>query len=197
MQQPHSFISPHVLLVPLHPLSGTALQAGLVEAGCIVSHVGRVTPSVAGPPTLLVLEGPLAPHHASSVRALRKLHPDALLVIACGSDPCETTLARALQAELVLPHTMPVDALVWNALSLRALAEQRDQLRTELADRKVIERAKWLIMQRAGVTEEQAYAILRRTSQDRSRTMRDIADAVLLGDAVAGLRLPQVARSTT
>jgi len=43
----------------------------------------------------------------------------------------------------------------------------------------VIERAKGILMRRTGCSEPEAYRILQRSSQDRSKPMVEIAKAVL------------------
>ena len=49
----------------------------------------------------------------------------------------------------------------------------------QLENRKTIERAKGILMRRTGSSEQEAYRILQRTSQDRSVPMVEIARAVL------------------
>ena len=51
--------------------------------------------------------------------------------------------------------------------------------RRDLENRKVIERAKGILMRRTGSSEQEAYRILQRTSQDRGEPMVDIARAVI------------------
>ena len=51
--------------------------------------------------------------------------------------------------------------------------------RRQLENRKVIERAKGILMRRTGSSEQEAYRILQRTSQDRGEPMVDIARAVI------------------
>jgi len=58
-----------------------------------------------------------------------------------------------------------------------------------LEDRKRIERAKGILMKRTGCSEQDAYKILQRTSQDRSQPMVAIAQAVL--DSEPGLTAGQ------
>lgn len=53
-------------------------------------------------------------------------------------------------------------------------------LRQALADRKVIERAKGLVMARQGLTEDEAFRRLRSSAMERQRSLVDIARAVLL-----------------
>jgi response regulator NasT len=64
------------------------------------------------------------------------------------------------------------------------LAARQDAVtaRTALENRKTIERAKGILMRRTGSSEQEAYRILQRTSQDRSVPMVDIARAVLASE---------------
>ena len=54
--------------------------------------------------------------------------------------------------------------------------------RDALENRKTIERAKGILMRRTGSSEQEAYRILQRTSQDRSVPMVEIARAVLASE---------------
>lgn len=54
--------------------------------------------------------------------------------------------------------------------------------RQELENRKVIERAKGILMRRTGSSEQEAYRILQRTSQDRGEPMVDIARVVIASE---------------
>jgi len=57
----------------------------------------------------------------------------------------------------------------------RELAEARGQL----ADRKRLDRAKGLLMQRHGITEPEAYARLRKAAMDKGLKMTDIAQRII------------------
>lgn len=48
-----------------------------------------------------------------------------------------------------------------------------------LADRKVIDRAKGLLMRAKGISEGEAYALLRRTAMDQKRKVIDVAEALI------------------
>ncbi len=54
-----------------------------------------------------------------------------------------------------------------------------DQRTAELQDRKVIDRAKGLLMQRQGLTEQQAYDKLRKTAMDKGLRLADVAQRML------------------
>jgi two-component system, response regulator PdtaR len=62
---------------------------------------------------------------------------------------------------------------------LLALREQADSLAEALASRKVIERAKGLLMEREGLSEHEAFARLRKASQVSGRPMNVVAEAVV------------------
>ncbi|MBU1125589.1 MAG: GAF and ANTAR domain-containing protein, partial [Candidatus Omnitrophica bacterium] len=53
-------------------------------------------------------------------------------------------------------------------------------IREELEARKRLERAKGLLMREEGLTEEQAYLKIRKYSMDNRKTMREVADAIIL-----------------
>ena len=62
---------------------------------------------------------------------------------------------------------------------LVALREQADSLAEALASRKSIERAKGLLMEREGLTEQEAFARLRKASQVSGRPLKVVAEAVV------------------
>jgi response regulator NasT len=62
---------------------------------------------------------------------------------------------------------------------LQELREEAESLAEALATRKVVERAKGLLMVREGLSEEDAFARLRRASQVSGRSMRVVAEALI------------------
>jgi response regulator NasT len=62
---------------------------------------------------------------------------------------------------------------------LLEVREESDSLRDALEARKVIERAKGLLMEKDGVGEAEAFARMRGASQRTGKPLRDIAEAVL------------------
>ena len=62
---------------------------------------------------------------------------------------------------------------------LQALREEAESLTEALAARKVIERAKGLLMEKEKLSEEDAFARLRKASQASGRPLRVIAEAVV------------------
>ncbi len=68
---------------------------------------------------------------------------------------------------------------------LSALREEAESLAEALATRKVVEQAKGLLMERDGLSEQDAFARLRRASQVSGKSMRVVAEALVatFGDA--------------
>jgi response regulator NasT len=62
---------------------------------------------------------------------------------------------------------------------LQALREEAESLAEALAARKVIERAKGLLMEKEGLSEKDAFDRLRRASQASQRPLKVIAEAVV------------------
>ena len=58
--------------------------------------------------------------------------------------------------------------------------QQRDSLQLKLEERKILERAKGLLMETRGISEQEAYRFLQKTSQDRNTPMIDLARKILL-----------------
>ena len=62
---------------------------------------------------------------------------------------------------------------------LAAVREEAESLADALAARKAIERAKGLLMEREGLTENEAFARLRKASQISGRPLRVVAEALI------------------
>jgi response regulator NasT len=58
--------------------------------------------------------------------------------------------------------------------------------RSELADRKTIERAKGILMKTRNMTEAEAYALLRKTAMNQNRRLADIAHSVVTAAGLLG-----------
>ena len=102
---------------------------------------------------------------------------------------------RAAQANIAAYLMKPVseeDLLPAITLALirfrqfQALRREVADLREALEARKLIERAKGILMRRTACSEPDAYRILQRSSQDRSKPMVEIARAVLDSEPGAG-----------
>ncbi|MDP1584602.1 MAG: ANTAR domain-containing protein, partial [Bradyrhizobium sp.] len=59
------------------------------------------------------------------------------------------------------------------------LQDQLDRARSALEDRKVIDRAKGILMKLKGLTEDEAYVLLRSTAMREKKKIGEIAQSVL------------------
>ena len=66
------------------------------------------------------------------------------------------------------------------------LRDELDNARRELEDRKVIERAKGILMKRRGASEDEAYALLRTTAMSSKQRIADIARSVVTAVGLLG-----------
>jgi len=72
-----------------------------------------------------------------------------------------------------------VDMAVSRFKAFNDLREELDQAKQALGDRKVVERAKGILMKERGLTEEAAYALLRKAAMSDNRRVVEIAQAVI------------------
>lgn len=72
---------------------------------------------------------------------------------------------------------------------LQAMSDELDAVRASLNERKVVERAKGLLMAHRQMTEEEAYKALRQMAMNQNRRIVDVAEAVLsLAEVLPGGR---------
>ena len=78
--------------------------------------------------------------------------------------------AVANQAAIAIEHT-------------RAL-EQAVAAQEALETRKLVERAKGILMRKQGLSEEMAFRLSQAQAMDRRKSMKDVAEAVVLSDEI-------------
>ena len=66
----------------------------------------------------------------------------------------------------------------------RALEKEADSLRDTLETRKLVERAKGILMRRLDLTEEEAFRRLQRRSQNENKKLSEIAQAIITADGM-------------
>ena len=59
------------------------------------------------------------------------------------------------------------------------MREQVEDLKNRLESRKHVDRAKGLLMENMGLSEQEAFRWIQKTSMDRRLTMLEVADAVI------------------
>jgi two-component system, response regulator / RNA-binding antiterminator len=182
--------SPRVLIVDQNLLRATVLEDGLREAGyrdlIVVRDMQNLLRRIVDeePDVILIdLENPnrdVLEQMFQVSRVVRK--PVAMFVDQSDRSAIEAAIDAGVGAYVVdglrkeRVHSI-VDMAISRFRAFEKLRNELDDTRQQLADRKLVDRAKGILMKQRGVTEEQAYELLRKAAMS------------------ANLRIPQVAQS--
>ena len=63
--------------------------------------------------------------------------------------------------------------------AFRKLREELDEARSQLEERKLVDKAKGIVMRMKNLSEDEAYALLRRTAMNEKRKLVDIARSII------------------
>lgn len=72
-----------------------------------------------------------------------------------------------------------IDAAIERFQQFQSLATELEITRKELAQRKVIDKAKGILMQRRGMSEDEAYKAMRKLAMSSNKRLSDIADSIV------------------
>lgn len=92
-------------------------------------------------------------------------------------------LVKPLREEELLPA---IELAISRFEEFNALRKENADLKRILEDRKLIERAKGILMEREKISEPQAFGRIQKASMNSRRSMAEIAQAILLSEEVAG-----------
>ena len=117
--------------------------------------------------------------------------PVVLLTSEAGAPPQVMAAHEGVMGVLIEPPTSGalrgcLEVAIHRSQEVHALRRETESLRRSIEDRKTIERAKGLLMERAAVTEREAYARIRQKSMDSQRPMVEIARAIILAFEMNG-----------
>lgn len=68
----------------------------------------------------------------------------------------------------------------------QALRRELAETKTTLAERKILERAKGILMKQRGMSEEDAYQALRKLAMNRNKRIVEVADGVIAAAELLG-----------
>lgn len=85
-------------------------------------------------------------------------------------------------SEMEINLLSAIGKLVGGAVENALLVEESMALKEALEIRKLIERAKGIIMERRKVSENEAYREIQRESMDSRKSLKEVADAIILAD---------------
>lgn len=85
-------------------------------------------------------------------------------------------IVDGLRKERVKPI---LDMTISRFNSFNRLREELDRAKRALEDRKIIDKAKGILMQSRNLSEDEAYALMRKTAMNESRRLADVAQSVV------------------
>ena len=168
--------------------------------GAVVVHrIDRLSALLAGiaatnPDVILVDVGEPSPERISvlTVAATAVKRPIVAFVDRSDSESARRAIDAGIAAYVVdglrkerIPALLTIAVTRHEAMS--RLESELERAQSALRERKVIDRAKAILMKREGLSEQDAYALLRRTAMNQNRRIVDLARAIveaapLLGD---------------
>lgn len=181
-----------ILLIDENPIRRTILEAGLREAGFVnvvriettaglLDQVYRIDPDV----ILIDLENPSRDVLEQMFQVSRIVRrPIAMFVDQSDRGTTEAAVEAGVSAYIVggLRKERVKDILELCISRFNAVARLQDELdrtKNALEGRKTIDRAKGILMQVKGISEEEAYALLRKTAMNEKRKIADVAQSVI------------------
>ena len=90
-------------------------------------------------------------------------------------------LIKPLREEELLPT---VELAISRFAEFVSLRRENEDLKKTLEARKAIERAKGILMQRQGLSEAEAFALIQKKSMDTRKSMAEIAHAIVLTEEI-------------
>jgi response regulator NasT len=190
-----------VLIIDDHAPSRAALAEAVTgQGGQVLANGSRVEDvlrlvALHRPDVTVLAVGLLDGDGLEAARRLREGCPCALVLLTSRTDPDVAAraveagvlgfLAKPLRAEEVGPV---LDLAVSRFRDLESARRENHELRRKLEARKLVDRAKALLIQRLGLSEPEAYRRLQKTAMDTRRTMGDVALALLHSDELRPVR---------
>jgi response regulator NasT len=181
-----------VLIVDQNLLRASILEEGLREAGyrdlIVVRDMQNLLRRIVDeePDVILIdLENPnrdVLEQMFQVSRVVRK--PVAMFVDRSDRSAIEAAIDAGVGAYVVGGLSKErvqsiIDMTISRFRAFDKLRTELDDTRRQLADRKVIDRAKGILMKQRGVSEDQAYELLRRTAMDANLKMAQVAQSVI------------------
>jgi response regulator NasT len=181
-----------VLLIDDNPARADIVEAGLRNAGYVLlarldgthdlpSRVGALQPDV----IVVSIDSP-SRDSIEDMRRSTEQQPRPIALFADRSDPA--TIAAAMEAG-VSAYVVKglaedrvrsvVDVAVAHFNRYHAMREELDRARLSLVERKMVDRAKGLLMEKNGLAEEAAYRLLRKLAMDQNKRIGEVAQDIV------------------
>lgn len=181
-----------ILVIDDNRVRASIIEEGLREAGFrdvtiadgFMTQLGKVID--AAPDVIFVdLENPnrdVLEHMFQMSRAIHKPiamfvdRSDATMIEAAVDAGVSAYIVDGLKKERVKPI---LDMAISRFNAFNRLRDELSRTKQALEDRKVIDRAKGLLMNLRGLSEQDAYALLRKTAMNENRRIADVAQSLV------------------
>ena len=181
-----------VLLVDDDPERAAVVEPALREAGYEVVTVvdtaaAMLTQVRARRPDVIIIDRD-SPDRDTLEHVCMITRDDPRPIVMFTQDQDRTLMRAALEAGvsayvvdgLSVERVRPiVEVALARFEQWQALHRELDQAQTNLAERKVIERAKGIVMKQRRCSEDEAYALLRKLAMDRNQRLAHVAESVI------------------
>ncbi|MCX8475913.1 MAG: ANTAR domain-containing protein [Sphingomonas sp.] len=188
-----------IVIVDDSGLRATVLEEGLRDAGyddihvvppqgAFVAKLERMAPDVVlmdlGSPSRDTLEEMLAVSRALArpIAMFVDQSDDAMIGAAIDAG-VSAYVVDGLRKDRVKPI---LDLAIRRFNAFARMQTELDEARTALADRKTIDRAKAILMQTRGLSEPEAYTLLRSTAMSQSKRIAEVAEALITAHSLLG-----------
>ena len=185
-------MSLRVMLVDRHPERSELLEQALAEAGHrIIARIvddANLADAVAKchPDVIIIdMEAP-GRDTLEQMREINRDQPKPIILFSDQRDPdyirqavragVSAYVVDGLSRDRVMPI---VEVAVARFREFQALKQELEETKTRLADRKIIEKAKGLLMKKKNMGEEQAYQFLRKTAMSRNLQLIEVARVLI------------------
>lgn len=184
--------SPKIVIVDESPIRAAILEEGLREAGYVdVQHIREMQNLLAriyalDPDVILIdLENPsrdVLEQMFQVSRAVRR--PVAMFVDQSDSESARASVDAGVSSYIVdglkKERIKPIlDLCISRFNAFSKLQDELERTKSALEDRKIIDRAKGLVMKLKGLTEEEAYVLMRSTAMREKKKIGDIAQSII------------------
>jgi response regulator NasT len=189
-----------ILIIDENRLRASVIEAGLREAGYDnltlihdVSGIARRIADVEPDVIFIDLENPnrdMLENMFQLSRAVKR--PIAMFVDRSDQAAIEAAVDAGVSAYVVdglkRERVKPIlDMAISRFNAFSRMTRELEEARSELENRKLIDRAKGILMTTRGMREADAYALLRKTAMNQNRKISEIAESLI---TAAGLLAP-------
>lgn len=188
-----------ILIIDENRIRATIIEDGLREAGherVVVLHdVNQVARTIqnSDPDVIVIdLENPqrdTLEHFFSLSKAVQR--PIAMFVDRSDRAMIEKSVEAGVSAYVVdglrKERIKPIlDMAISRFNAFAKLRQELAEVRSELVDRKIVDRAKGILMKTRGISEADAYGLLRTTAMNQNRKLVEIAQSLITAADLLG-----------